>query len=82
MFPFGVLPSPTAMLPTLPLSTIDSRLVHSYNSVLMNTPITSEQEALLRSSMIRNSLQSTPVSSLHSNHMYRYHPYLSKSGHV
>jgi hypothetical protein len=36
----------------------------------------------VRSSMLRSPLQPAPVSSLHSNHMYRYHPYLSKPGHV
>jgi hypothetical protein len=75
-----MLPTSTAMLPSLPFASIDSRLMPSYNSVLINNP--SEHEAMFRSSMLRSPLQPAPVSSLHSNHMYRYHPYLSKPGHV
>ncbi|CAG2206946.1 T-box transcription factor TBX20-like [Mytilus edulis] len=83
MFPFGMMPTSNAMLPGLPLHTLDSRMIPSYNSVLINgQQMTSEHEAILRSNIIRNSLQSSPPSSLHSSHMYRYHPYLSKSGHV
>lgn len=80
IFPFGMLPTSTAMLPSLPFASIDSRLMPSYNSVLINNP--SEHEAMFRSSMLRSPLQPAPVSSLHSNHMYRYHPYLSKPGHA